>query len=118
MKENNFEKQLNSDNINAQKLIRYHLQNIDQLNTNINYFSETFLEHKIRNVFILIFSILVFLLEFFYRDILFKYSLNFEENWQKNSPEILITFFRIITKIGGEYLMALPVFIVIAFLFS
>ena len=115
MQENNFEKQLSSENINAQKLIRYHLQNIDQLNTNINYFSETFLEHKIRNVFILIFSILVFLLEFFYRDILFKYSLNFEENWQKISPEILIAFFRIITKIGGEYLMALPVFIVISF---
>ena len=115
MESSDLEKKLSESNVNVQKLIRYRLQNIDQLNTNGGYFRETFLKHKIRNICIFIFSFLVIFVEFFYREPLFNYSLDFEEKWQKNSPDGLIDFFKIITKYGGEYLMAFPVFVVIAF---
>ena len=114
MEKNNLGKRLSETNINVQKLIRYRLQNIDQLNTNGGYFLETFLKHEIRNILIFVLTFFIIFTEFFYRNPLFEYSKSFEESWQ-NKYKGLITFFEVITKIGGEYLMAFPICVVLSF---
>ena len=82
---------------------------------NDNYFKNTFLQNLKLNIIIIIISVALFIIEFFYRDPLFNYSLDFEKNWQEKASKATITTFKIFTKIGGEYLMAVPVIIVLWF---
>ena len=88
---------------------------IDKRQMNDNYFKNAFFNNFKLNIIIIIISIILFIIEFFYRDPLFKYSLDFEKNWQENATKETITTFKIFTKIGGEYLMAVPVIIVLWF---
>ena len=88
---------------------------IDKIEMNDNYFKNAFFSNFKLNIIIIIISIILFIIEFFYRDPLFKYSLDFEKNWQENATKETITTFKIFTKIGGEYLMAVPVIIVLWF---
>ena len=88
---------------------------IDKRQMNDNYFKNAFFSNFKLNIIIIIISIILFIIEFFYRDPLFKYSLDFEKNWQENATKETITTFKIFTKIGGEYLMAVPVIIVLWF---
>ena len=82
---------------------------------NNNYFKTTFLSNLKLNILIIIISIILFVIEFFYRTPLFNYSVEFEKNWQEKATKETITLFKILTKIGGEYLMAVPVIIVLWF---
>ena len=79
------------------------------------YLKDTFLKNIKTNIILIILSICFFISEFYFRQPLFNYSIIFEKNWQESSPESTIIFFKIITKVGGEYLMAVPVAIVICF---
>ena len=88
---------------------------IDKRQMNDNYFKNAFFNNFKLNIIIIIISIILFIIEFFYRDPLFQYSLDFEKNWQENATKETITTFKIFTKIGGEYLMAVPVIIVLWF---
>ena len=88
---------------------------IDKIEMNDNYFKNAFFSNFKLNIIIIIISIILFIIEFFYRDPLFQYSLDFEKNWQENATKETITAFKIFTKIGGEYLMAVPVIIVLWF---
>ena len=88
---------------------------IDKRQMNDNYFKNAFFSNFKLNIIIIIISIILFIIEFFYRDPLFQYSLDFEKNWQENATKETITTFKIFTKIGGEYLMAVPVIIVLWF---
>ena len=87
---------------------------IDNNNTD-NYFKKAFLSRLKLNIFIIILSIISFNLEFFYREPLFNYSIFFEKKWQKKASEATIITFKLFTKIGGEYFMAIPVLIVFCF---
>ena len=80
-----------------------------------NYFKKTFFKRLILNILIIVLSLIAFIVEFFYRKPLFNYSLDFEKNWQENASKATISMFKFFTKIGGEYLMAVPVIIVICF---
>ena len=84
-------------------------------NNKDNYFKKAFLSRLKLNIFIIILSVIAFVLEFFYREPLFNYSLDFEKKWQRKASEATITTFKIFTKIGGEYFMAIPVLIVLCF---
>ena len=88
---------------------------IDKIQMNDNYFKNAFFSNFKLNIIIIIISIILFIIEFFYRAPLFKYSIDFEKNWQENATKETITTFKIFTKIGGEYLMAVPVIIVLWF---
>ena len=46
---------------------------------------------------------------------MFQFSLNFEKELQEKSPQIIIIIFKIITKVGGEYLIAVPILLVFIF---
>ena len=87
----------------------------DENNLNHNYFKKAFFSRLKLNILIIILSIAAFILEFFYREPLFNYSLYFEKNWQSKATEATISTFKILTKYGGEYLMAVPVLIVFCF---
>ena len=76
---------------------------------NNNYLKDIFLKNKYLNILILVLSLAAFISEFIYRDYLYRASLDFEERLQRNSWNITITYYKIITKVGGEYFMALPV---------
>ena len=80
-----------------------------------NYFKKTFFKRLILNILIIVLSLIAFIVEFFYRKPLFNYSLDFEKNWQEKASKATISMFKFFTKIGGEYLMAVPVIIVICF---
>ena len=88
---------------------------IDKRQMNDNYFKNAFLNNFKLNIIIIIISIILFIIEFFYRDPLFQYSIDFEKKWQENATKETITTFKIFTKIGGEYLMAVPIIIVLWF---
>lgn len=66
-------------------------------------------------VFLILFVILSIVCEFFYRDTLYKESLDFEEKWQSSSWNSTKTFFKIVTNLGGEYFLVF--YILIAYLF-
>jgi len=87
----------------------------DENNLNHNYFKKAFFSRLKLNILIIILSIAAFIIEFFYREPLFNYSLYFEKNWQSKATEATISTFKILTKYGGEYLMAVPVLIVFCF---
>lgn len=80
-----------------------------------NHFRTAFLKNKIINIIILLVTIAIIISENFYRNALFEYSLTFEKKWQNSSSDFIIKLFIVITKVGGEYLMALPVGIIIIF---
>ena len=80
-----------------------------------NYFLKTFFKRLTLNILIIVLSLIAFIVEFFYRKPLFNYSLDFEKNWQEKASKATISMFKFFTKIGGEYLMAVPVIIVICF---
>ena len=82
---------------------------------NKDYLIIVFMKNIKINLLIIISIFLVFISEFFFRKPLFDYSLSFEKKWQENSLESTITFFKIITKLCGEYLMAIPVAFVLCF---
>ena len=88
---------------------------IDKIQMNDNYFKNAFFNNFKLNIIIIIISIILFIIEFFYRDPLFQYSIDFEKKWQENATKETITTFKIFTKIGGEYLMAVPIIIVLWF---
>ena len=79
------------------------------------YLKITFLKNKYINISILLFLILSFVSEFIYRDSLFSYSLELEETLQNITPNGIILYFKIITKLGGEYFMAFPLGFVLCF---
>ena len=80
-----------------------------------NYIKNTFISQIKSNLIIVILSIITIISEILYRDALFEFSLDFEEDWQKNSPKQIINFFKFITKFGGEYLMPIPIFFIFCF---
>ena len=80
-----------------------------------NYIKNTFISHIKSNLIIIILSIITIISEIIYRDALFEFSLDFEEDWQENSPKQIINFFKIITKFGGEYLMPVPIVFIFCF---
>lgn len=80
-----------------------------------NYIKIVFFKNIKINILIMVLFIIFFVIEFWIRQPLFDYSIEFEKNWQDKSLNSTITFFKIITKVGGEYLMALPVAYVICF---
>ena len=80
-----------------------------------DYLKYIFFKNIKTNIIIILITIAVLVSEIFYRDALFNYSLTFEADWQKYSSESTKVFFKIITKVGGEYLMGLPVAFVTCF---
>ena len=80
-----------------------------------DYLKYIFFKNLYTNLIITFFTIVVLVSEIFYRDALFKYSISFEKDWQDNSSESTKIFFKIITKVGGEYLMGLPVVLVVCY---
>jgi membrane-associated phospholipid phosphatase len=80
-----------------------------------DYIKYIFFKNLKENIIIVLFTISVLVSEIFYRDPLFNYSLSFEKNWQNDALDSTIIFFKIVTKVGGEYLMGLPVAFVICF---
>ena len=90
-------------------------KNKNLIDENNYYLKKTFLKNKYINISILLFLILSFTSEFIYRDSLFSYSLELEEKLQNITPNGIIIFFKIITKVGGEYFIAFPVGFVLCF---
>ena len=82
-----------------------------------NYFKNAFFSRLKLNIFIIILSLIGFIFEFFYRDPLFNFSLEFEKKWQEKATEETIYTFKFLTKIGGEYLMVVPILIVFLFFY-
>ena len=80
-----------------------------------NYIKIVFLKDIKINVIIILVFILFFISEFFFRKPLFDFSKSFEKDWQKISSSSTISFFKIITKVGGEYLMGAPIAFVLCF---
>lgn len=80
-----------------------------------DYLKYIFFKNLKTNIIIILLTISALISEIFYREPLFKYSLSFEKNWQENSSKSTKFFFKIITKVGGEYLMGLPVAFVVCF---
>ena len=80
-----------------------------------NYIKNTFISHIKSNLIIVILLIITISSEILYRDALFEFSLNFEEDWQENSPKQILNFFKFITKFGGEYLMPIPILFIFCF---
>jgi len=80
-----------------------------------NYFKNAFFSRLKLNIFIIILSLIGFIFEFFYREPLFNFSLEFEKKWQEKATEETIDTFKFLTKIGGEYLMVVPILIVFCF---
>ena len=87
----------------------------ENLDENKNYIINVFLKNIKINILIIILFILFFISEFFFREPLFDYSKSFEKNWQEKSSNSTITFYKIITKVGGEYLMGAPIAFVLCF---
>lgn len=83
--------------------------------TDENHLIKSFSQHKVINTLIILFTTIAIVSEYFYRDRLFKYSIDFERDWQNITPPFVFTIFKIITKVGGEYLMAFPIGIVTCF---
>lgn len=112
--EDNLEEEENDINDEIQKLNESENseENIDE---NKNYIKIVFLKNIKTNILIIIIFILFFISEFFFRKPLFDYSKSFEKDWQENSSNSTISFFKIITKVGGEYLMAVPIAFVLCF---
>ena len=86
-----------------------------EIKTNENFIKNTFISHIKSNLIIIILSIITIISEIIYREALFEFSLDFEEDWQENSPKQIINFFKFITKIGGEYLMPIPILFIFCF---
>lgn len=80
-----------------------------------DYLKYIFFKNIQTNIIIILITIAVLVSEIFYRDPLFKYSISFEKQWQKDASESTIIFFKIITKVGGEYLMGLPMVFVVCY---
>ena len=107
------EKEENEESFKMEKINTSELQDLSEESK--SYLKDTFLKNIKTNILIIILSISFFISEFFFRLPLFNYSIAFEKKWQESSHESTIIFFKIITKVGGEYLMAVPVAIVICF---
>lgn len=109
---------IEDDNIDKEKLEKFNLagvtkyQNEDEYN---KYLKMSFSKNFKINILIIICFILFFISEFFFRAPLFEYSKSFEGKWQNSSSNSTILFFKIITKVGGEYMMAVPVGFVLIF---
>ena len=80
-----------------------------------NYIKDVFIENFRINILILALVFIFFVSEFLFRKPLFEYSKKFEKNWQKSASEGTIIFFKIITKVCGEYLMGAPIGFVLCF---
>jgi membrane-associated phospholipid phosphatase len=87
----------------------------DSLKKNIEYIKYTFLQNIKINILIIILSLALFISEMKFRDPLFEFSLDFEKNWQNYSSDFTITFFKIISKVCGEYLMPVPLIFILCF---
>ena len=82
---------------------------------NNDYIKDVFMKNIRKNIFILAIVFIFFISEFFFRKPLFEYSKTFEKKWQKSASEGTIIFFKIITKVCGEYLMGAPIAFVLCF---
>ncbi len=82
---------------------------------NSKYIKYVFLLNNKNNILIKIMFIRFIISEFFFRKPLFDKSTNFIEKLQENLSDITIDIFKIITKIGAEYLTGVPVAIVLIF---
>lgn len=69
----------------------------------------------IKVIFLTLFVIISIVAELFYRDSLYQYSLQFEKSWQQSSLKSTITFFKIVTNLGGGYFLVL--YVLIAYFF-
>ena len=76
---------------------------------NSKYIKYVFLLNIKTNILIIILFIGFIISEFFFRKPLFDKSTNFIEKLQENLSDITIDIFKIITKIGAEYLTGVPV---------
>ena len=110
----NQEKDINEDNEKLEKFDTSEFS--DESTTQKKYYlKEKFMENIWINILIMASAFIFFVFEFFFRHPLFEYSKKFEKNWQKNASELTITFFKIVTKGLGEYLMGAPVAFVLIF---
>ena len=109
LKEENDDKITRFDNIDE--------SSFQEINTdeNLSYIKYIFFHNIKQNIIIIILSLILFFSEMIYREPLYNLSLDLEEYLQSNSATFIIEFFKIITKVGGEYLMAAPVAIVLCF---
>ena len=82
---------------------------------NNNYLKEVFFNNIKINLLIIFLTISIIISENLYRENLFQFSLVFEQDLQKNSSQIILKIFKIITKFGGQYFIAVPVGLVIIF---
>ena len=103
------------DNGNNRGDINIKVKENENENDNNNYLKDTFLKNKTMNILILLLSLIAFICEFIYRESLFKSSLEIEDYLQKSSWNFTIYIFKIITKVGGEYLMVVPVGFILIF---
>ena len=99
-----------------------HFDNIDEssfqendYDKNLLYIKDIFFKNIKQNIILIILSLILIFSEMIYREPLYKLSLDVEEYLQNKSTKFIIVFFKIITKVGGEYLMAAPVAIVLCF---
>ena len=98
----------NEESIKMQKIDTSEFSELNE-NENKSYIKNVFIKNIKINILIIILFILFFIVEFFIRQPLFDYSITFEKEWQNSASNTTIAFFKIITKVGGEYLMAAPV---------
>lgn len=82
-----------------------------------NYIKDTFNKNKIINIIILIFLPIIFITEKLYRDSLNTYSTKHIQNMQNSMSQFLLTFFRIITRVGCNYFI-ISTILIIFFYFS
>ena len=115
MSKNSYE--LSKENDDSVKLEDYNPSYSSELNSikNRNYIKYAFILNIKTNILIIILFIGLFISEFYFREPLFDKSITFEEKWQDKSSDSTIKFFKFITKVGGEYLTAVPVSFVLVF---
>ena len=112
IEDNQEEDKYNNDEIQKLNDSENSKENLDE---NKNYIKIVFLKNMKINILLIIIFIFLFILEFFFRKPLFDFSKSFEKKWQEKSSNSTISFFKIITKVGGEYLMGAPIAFVLCF---
>ena len=117
MSYNNTEQKVENLLVNNENLYDPNNENLNQNNYK-TYIKQVFQKNFGRNILILAIFLFLFILEFFIRESLFNSSIKFEERWQNNALKSTIAFYKIITKVAGEYLIVVPVgFVLIYFSF-
>ena len=89
------------------------LDNTILINIKEHYLRETFFKKYKKNVLIIILIFFFCISEIFYRNILYEYSFVITKTIQENLSGPILEVFKIITNIGGKYLIGL----IVAFVF-